>query len=127
MEKQEEMFHYLVPGKVKRLLVQKKDRAESHAVYLETVEISPSLCCFEGEGEQSFDVGDELHFHFLLDDRSLSARAAVLQVDRCKFLDECYERKVWYLYCARFEGELDKKFFSQMVGAPRLCPSSTEF
>ncbi len=126
MNKEEEKLHSLAPGKVKSLLIQKKGRVESHPVYLETVEISPSLCCFEREGEQDFNVGDELHFHFLLEDCSLSARAAVLQVDRCKFLDECYERKVWYLYCARFAGQLDQKLFTQMIGAPRLCRSSTE-
>ncbi len=116
-------LYYLAHKNVKKLWVEKKNRKGIHSVHLETVEISPQICCFEWEGEQALQVGDELNFRFDLRERSLNRRAAILTVDKCKLLDEGYEHKTWHLYCARFDDELDPDFFKEVVGSPRKCKS----
>jgi len=116
-------IYHLAPGNLKQLLVQKKSWPALQPIHVETVEISPTLCCFEWEGEQAFGIGDELHFYFDLEGSSLSVKAAIRDVDRCEFLDEGYEHKTWFTYCAQFAGELDKDFFKRIVGSPRKCKS----
>ncbi len=105
------------------MLVQKTNWPGLRPIHVETVEISPTLCCFEWEGEQAFGVGEELSFYFDLEGSPLSVKAAILDVDRCEFLDECYEHKTWFTYCAQFNGELDRDFFKRIVGSPRKCKS----
>ncbi len=123
MDKLVAEIYHLAPGNLKRLAIQKTDWPHWKPIHIETVEISPSICCFEYEAEQEFRIGDELRFHFDLEDRSLSMRAAILAVDRCEFLDEGYEHKTWFAYCAQFDGELDRDFFKQIVGPQRICKS----
>lgn len=96
---------------------------EVQSIQLETVEVSPTLCCFEWEGEQEFLTGDELDFHFDLEDSSLIARAVIVRVDKCAFLDESYGHKISSSYCAQFDDELDRSFFKRIAGAPRICKS----
>ncbi len=116
-------LYYLAHNHVKRLWIEKKNRKDIHPVHLETVEISPKVCCFEWEGEQTLQVGDELSFRFDLKETSLNKRAAILTVDKCRLLDEGFEHKTWHLYCAQFDDELDPDFFKEIVGSPRKCKS----
>jgi hypothetical protein len=108
---------------VKRLTIQGKGSMDVQSIQLETVEISPTMCCFEWEGEQEFLSGDELDFHFDLEDFSLRARAAIVRVDKCAFLDEGYEHKISFSYCAEFDGELDRDLFKRIAGIPKICKS----
>lgn len=116
-------LHYLAHQKVKKLWIEKKNWNNIHPIHLETVEISPEVCCFEWEGEQTLQVGDELIFRFDLKESSLNKRAAVLKIYKSRFLDEGYEHKTWHLYCARFDDELDPDFFKEIVGPRRRCKS----
>jgi hypothetical protein len=116
-------IYHLAPGNLKQLLIQKKSWPGLRPIQVETVEISPTLCCFEWEGEQVFGIGDELDFYFYLEESSLSINAAIRDVDRCEFLGEGYEHKTSFTYCAQFAGALDKDFFKRIVGSPRKCKS----
>jgi hypothetical protein len=51
----------------------------------------------------------------------LRARAAIIRVDKCAFLDESYEHKISSSYCAQFDSELDRSFFKRIAGTPRIC------
>jgi hypothetical protein len=115
--------YYLASGSVKSLSVQKKGSTDVQSIQLETVEISPTMCCFEWEGDQEFLSGDELDFHFDLEDFSLRTRGAIVRVDKCAFLDEGYEHKISSSYCAQFDGELDRNLFKRIAGTPRICKS----
>ena len=108
---------------MKSLFVQKKGSTDVQPIFLETVEISPAMCCFEWEGDQEFLSGDELDFHFDLEDFSLRARGATVRVDKCAFLDEGYEHEISSSYCAQFDSELDRSFFKRIAGPPRICQS----
>jgi hypothetical protein len=116
-------IYHLAPGNLKRLAVQKKNWTDIRPVHIETAEISRSVCCFEWEGEQAFQVGDALDFYFALEDSSLRIGAAILDVDRCEFLDEGYVRKTWFAYCAQFDRELEGEFLMRIVGPKRVCKS----
>ncbi len=123
LERETTQLYYLAHKNVKKLWIEKKNRKGIHPVHLETVEISPQICCFEWEGEQTLQVGDELNLRFDLKESTFNKRAAVLTVDRCLLLDEDFEHKTWHLYCAQFDVELDPDFFGEIVGPPRKCKS----
>jgi hypothetical protein len=116
-------LHYLAHKKVKKLWIEKKNWRKLHGIHLETVEISPGVCCFEWEGEQTLKEGDELIFRFDLKENSLNIRAAIFKIYRCRFLDEGYEHKIWHFYCARFDDELDPDLFNEIIGPRRQCKS----
>ncbi len=120
-EKTTDQAYYLATGYVKSLSVQKKGSMDVQSIQLETVEISPAMCCFEWEGEQDFLPGDELDFHFDLGDSLWMARGAIVRVDKCAFLEEGYEHKISFSYCAEFDSELDRSFFRRIAGTPRIC------
>jgi hypothetical protein len=122
-EAKADQAYYLSPGKVKNLFVQKKDSRNVRSVHLETVEISPTMCCFELEGGEEFLNRDELDFLFDLEDFSLKATATILRVDKRVFLNEGYEHKPRASYCAQFDRELDGDFFKRISGTPRVCKS----
>lgn len=116
-------LHYLAAHKkVKKLWIEKKNW-DILPIHLETVEISPVFCCFEWEGEQTLQEGDELIFRFDLKENSLNIRAAIFKIYKCRFLDEDYEHKVWHFYCARFDDELDPDLFKEIIGPRRQCKS----
>lgn len=116
-------LHYLAAHKkVKKLWIEKKNW-DILPIHLETVEISPVFCCFEWEGEQTLQEGDELIFRFDLKEDFLNIRAAIFKIYKCRFLDEDYEHKVWHFYCARFDDELDPDLFKEMIGPRRQCKS----
>lgn len=125
-EKISRQFFYIAQGSIKRLSVQKRGRTEVRMIYVETVEISPMRCCFELEGEEAFQAGDLLEFHFDMEDYSVHAGARILDSDKCRLLDEGYERKPLVSYCAQFDGELDSSLFRRVMGIPRKCRSSSE-
>ena len=106
---------------MRSLSVQRKGSTDIQSIQLETVEISPAMCCFELEGEQEFLDGEELDLRFDLEDFSLRARATVVRVDKCAFLDEGREHKAPSFYCAQFDDELDRSFFKRIAGTPRIC------
>ena len=114
--------YYLTPRDVKGLSVQKKDSAVIRSIHLETVEISPTMCCFEWEGEKLL-TGEELDFRFDLGNSFTWTRATIVRVDKCAFLDEGYGHKISSSYCAQFDAELDPGFFKRIAGTPRMCRS----
>ena len=100
-----------------------KGSTDIQSIHLETVEISPAMCCFEWEGDQELLAGDEIDFHFDLEDFSLRARGTIVRVDKCAFLDERYKHKTSSSYCAQFDSELDRDHFKRIAGTPRICKS----
>ena len=116
-------LHYLTHKKVKKLWIEKKHWKKLHSIHLETVEISPGVCCFEWEGEQKLRVGDELNFRFDFKENCLNKRAAIFKVYKSRFLDDGYEHQTWHVYCARFDDELDPDLFREIIGPRRQCKS----
>ncbi len=124
MERQTaQQMHYLDLGRIKKLAVRKKGETDFQPIHLEIVEISPGVCCFEREGRQEFQVGEELEFFFDIEDASLSASATIGWVAKCEYLDEGYEHRVWFSYGAEFDGELDADFFQCIAGDPKKSRS----
>ena len=121
MELTVDQAYHLASENVKSLSVQMKGSTDIQSIQLETVEISPAMCCFEWEGDQEFLAGDEIDFHFDLEDFSLRARGTIVRVDKCAFLDEGREHKAPSFYCAQFDDELDRSFFKRIAGTPRIC------
>ncbi|RPJ04490.1 MAG: hypothetical protein EHM36_10490 [Deltaproteobacteria bacterium] len=123
MELAGDQAYSLASGSVNQLSVQKKGSMDVQPVHVETVEISPMMCCFEWEGDQELLAGDEIDFQFDLEDFSLTTKGAIVRVDKCAFLDEGYEQRISSSYCAQFDGELDRNFFKRIAGTPRICKS----
>jgi hypothetical protein len=124
MERQTaQQMHYLDLGRVKKLAVRKKGETDFQPIHLEIVEVSLDVCCFEREGRQEFQVGEELEFLFDIEDSCLSANATIGWVAKCELLDENYERRVWFTYGAEFGGEIDTDFFRRIAGDPKKSGS----
>ena len=75
-----EKKYYLAQGQVRSVTVQKRGWPQPLLIHLETVEISPAVCCFECGDERLFTVGDELHFIFDLGKGLFKASAVILAV-----------------------------------------------
>lgn len=112
-------MYYLAPGQVTNLLVRKKGSPEFRPLHMETVEISPTACCFEWEGKQEFQAREDLEFLFHLEDRSLNVKGTIVSIDPWKSWDEGYEYKTWHAYRAQFEAELDAGLFQRLAGDPK--------
>lgn len=116
--------YYLAPDQVKSIAVRKKGWSQPFAIRLETVEISPRICCFESEDEILFTIGDELDFSFDIGgDGLFQARAVIQQIDRTEFLDELYDQKPMFCCCAQFNDALTREIFEQIAGTRLMTQS----
>lgn len=116
-------IHYLAPNQVKSMAVRKKGWSQPFAIHLETVEISPLICCFECENGMLFTIGDELDFSFELGNNRFQARAIIQKIDRSEFLDELYDQKPTFCCCARFNNVLAREIFERLAGTPLMARS----
>lgn len=116
-------IYYLAQDQVKRVAVRKKGWSQPLVIHLETVEISPVVCCFECEDGRLFAIGDELDFSFDMGSNLFLARAVIQRIDRTEFLDELYHHKPMFCCCAQFDNELANEMFQQMVGTPLITRS----
>jgi hypothetical protein len=112
-------MHYLATDRVKNLTVQKKSGTDYMPLHLGTVEISPTVCIFEVEGQPEFTVGEEVDLLFHLEDGSLGAKAIIAWLTKCELLDSDYEHKAWFSYGAEFAGELNIDLFKRVAGDPK--------
>jgi hypothetical protein len=69
--------HYLASSQIKKLLVRKQGDKNLHPLHHELVEISPTTCCFEKEGQQEFRVGEGVDLIFDTGNYCLSARELI--------------------------------------------------
>jgi hypothetical protein len=113
---EESKIHYLAQDHVKRVAIRKRGWRQPVIIHLETVEISPVICCFECEDGMMFNIGDELDFSFDLGKNLFMARAVIQRIDRSEFLDELYDQKPMFCCCAQFSNELAREIFDQLIG-----------
>ncbi len=120
---QPDLLYHLSPKSLRRIAVQRKTWGQPQNLNLETVEISPQLCCFEWKGSREFNFQENLEIHLYLREGTITKKASVVACDPCQLLDDNYDRQIWFTYRARFEGELEEDFFRHITGAPRRCRS----
>jgi hypothetical protein len=116
-------IHYLAQNQVKSIVVRKKGWSHPFVVPVETVEISPLICCFECENDMLFTIGDELDFSFELGNNNFKARAVIQKIDRSEFLDELFDQKSMFCCCARFNDALAREIFERLAGPPLVAHS----
>ncbi len=119
-----EQLYYLSTAAVKKLSIQKKNWDRPYALPLEIVEISLNGCTFEWESRREFNIGEELNFSLDLPDGPCSKKLAIVSCEEYRLFDDNYEQKTYFVYRARFDGELENNLFKTLITAPRKCKSS---
>ncbi len=114
---------YSICAECDEISIFKDGWSEARALQLDTVEVSPRICCFEWEGRGDFQPGEELWIRLHLPAGLFQRRAILFSVEECTLLDEGYEMKPCFTCCARFDGELDGDFFRTLISTPRRCIS----
>ncbi len=114
---------YSICAECDEISVHKDGWSEARRLHLDTVEISPRICCFEWEGSGEFRPGEELSIRLRLPAGLFQRRATIFWMEECTLLDEGYEMTPCFTYCARFDGEIEADFFRTLMGTPRRCNS----